>query len=343
MTTLHEHLEGWAGASAGRRALAATVAAVAGAAVELAAVVAQGPIDGDPGAVLGASADGDGQKALDVQAHAIFLRRLAEAPVSAVVSEEAPDILALRPDAPFAVALDPLDGSNNIDANAPMGTVFSVLPSDRTDDPALAFASPGERQLAAGFVLYGPYTSLALTLGQGVDVFTLDPRTGGFRLTRPKLRVPEARREYAINGSNARHWPLPVRAFVEECIAGSAGPRGVDYNTRWLGCVVAEAYRILLRGGIYLYPGDGRRGYERGRLRLLYEASPLAFLFEQAGGAATDGFVRILDIVPADIHQRVPLIFGSRDKVERVVELHASGVPQAGQRPLFSARGLFRS
>jgi fructose-1,6-bisphosphatase I len=192
-------------------------------------------------------------------------------------------------------------------------------------------------------VLYGLHTALVLTLGGGVQVFTLEPRDRVFRLTRPAIRVPEGRREYAINASNTRHWPLPVRAFVQECVAGVDGPRGVDYNTRWLGCVVAEAYRILLRGGIYLYPGDARRGYERGRLRLLYEASPLALLFEQAGGLATDGFVRILDLAPAGIHQRVPLVFGSRDKVERVVELHNAGVPQAGQRPLFAARGLFRS
>lgn len=155
--------------------------------------------------------------------------------------------------------------------------------------------------------------------------------------------MPPGRREYAINASNARHWPLPVRAFVEECLAGAEGPRGTDYNTRWLGCVVAEAYRILLRGGIYLYPGDGRAGYERGRLRLLYEAWPLAMLVEGAGGMASDGFHRILDMVPYSPHQRVPLIFGSADKVRRVVDLHVSGVPQAGQRPLFAARGLFKS
>ena len=343
MVTLREHLDDWARASTGRRALAATVAAIADAATELAETVALGPLAGELGAVLADSADGDGQKALDVRANRLFLEHLGRAPVAAVVSEEEPEPVTLRPGAPVAVALDPLDGSNNIDANAPMGTVFSLLPAGRADDPALDFASPGDRQLAAGFVLYGPHTSLVLTLGQGVQIFALDPRDRVFRLAHGAVRVPEARREYAINGSNARHWPLPVRAFVEECVAGTDGPRGVDYNTRWLGCVVAEAYRILLRGGIYLYPGDSRRGYERGRLRLLYEANPLAFLFEQAGGTATDGFVRILEIVPTDIHQRVPLIFGSRDKVERVVELHTAGIPQAGQRPLFAARGLFRS
>lgn len=344
MITLREHLDDWAGASVGRRAIAEAVAAIADASAELADVVAQGPLAGDLGAVLGASDDGDGQKALDVRANDIFLAHLRRAPVAAVVSEELPQPAVLDASAPVAVAMDPLDGSNNIDSDAPMGTVFSLLPSERRDDPALAFAAAGDRQLAAGFVLYGPYTALVLTLGAGVHVFTLDPRHRVFRRTRADIRVPEARREYAINASNTRHWPLPVRVFVEECEAGADGPRGVDYNTRWLGCVVAEAYRILLRGGIYLYPGDTRRGYERGRLRLLYEAAPLAFLLEQAGGAATDGFNRILDLAPtAGVHQRVPLIFGSRDKVERVVHLHMAGVPQAGQRPLFSVRGLFKS
>lgn len=343
MTTLREHLEDWAGASAGRQALAETLRAIAEASVALQELVALGPLAGEPGAVLGASADGDGQKALDLRANGLFLDHLRAAPVAAVASEELPEPEVLRASAPLAVALDPLDGSNNIDSNAPMGTVFSLLPSQLAREPEAAFAAAGDRQLAAGFVLYGPHTVLALTLGQGVQVFALDRRERLFRLTRPALRIPEGRREYAINGSNARHWPLPIRAFVEECVAGADGPRGVDYNTRWLGCVVAEAYRVLLQGGIYLYPGDARRGYERGRLRLLYEAAPLALLVEQAGGAATDGFGRILDLAPAGIHQRVPLIFGSRDKVERVVALHAPAVPQAGQRPLFAARGLFWS
>ena len=184
---------------------------------------------------------------------------------------------------------------------------------------------------------------MMLTLREGVDGFTLDPATQVFHLTRSAIRVPEARREYAINGSNARHWPLPIRAFVEECIAGAAGPRGTDYNTRWLGALVGEAHRIMLRGGIYLYPGDARPDYRRGRLRLLYEANPIALLIEQAGGAATDGYRRILDIVPREIHEHVPLIFGSRDKVARVTDLGTASVPQAGQRPLFATRGLFRS
>lgn len=343
MTSLQQHLGTWAGGSAGRGAIAATILALADASAVLARVVAQGPLAGDTGAVLGASRDGDGQKALDVQANDIFLERLARAPVGAVVSEELPAPITLNPGAPIAVAMDPLDGSNNITINAPLGSLFALLPCERADDPALPFLSPGDRQLAAGFVLYGPCTTLVLTVGAGVHIFTLDPDTHAFVLTRPDVRVPQARREYAINTSNARFWSLPIRAFVEECVAGRDGPRGVDYNMRWLGCVVGEAYRILLRGGVYLYPSDSRPGYEHGRLRLLYEANPLALIFEQTGGLATDGFERILDLVPQGIHQHVPLIFGSRDKVERVMALHTGGVPEAGQRPLFSGRSLFRS
>jgi len=295
------------------------------------------------GAVVAASDDGDGQKALDVHANSLFLDRLRDAPVAAIASEELPEPVPNIAGASLAVALDPLDGSNNVDQNAPMGSIFTLLPMRDGTDPVAAFRATGEAQRAAGLVLYGPCTTMAITLGDGVNIFTLDRRERVFHLTRPGVQVPPSRREYAINASNARHWALPIRAYVEECLAGSTGPRGADYNTRWVGCVVADAYRILLRGGIYLYPGDARPGYERGRLRLVYEGNPIAMLMEQAGGAASDGFTPIMEIAPRTLHQRVPLIFGSRDKVTRVTELHMSGIPQAGQRPLFGTRGLFKS
>jgi fructose-1,6-bisphosphatase I len=343
VTTLREHLDAWAGASDGRQAIAATVLAIAEGAAELAALVAAGPLAGDLGEVIGESRDGDGQKVLDQRAHDLFIEKLWQAPVAAVVSEEAAEPVELEPGAPIAVALDPLDGSNNIAINGPLGTIFSVLPSVRSESAEEAFLIAGNRQLAAGFVLYGPHTALALTVRDGTHLFVLDPASRQFQHSTGPLQVPKGRREYAINASNARHWPLPIRAYVEECTAGAVGPRGADYNTRWIGALVAEAYRILLRGGIYLYPGDARPGYRRGRLRLVYEANPIALLFEQAGGNAIDGYGRILDLLPQEIHEHVPLIFGSPDKVKRVLELHASGVPQAGQRPLFKTRGLFRS
>jgi fructose-1,6-bisphosphatase I len=343
LTTLHDHLAAWSADIPDRQPVVQTVQALAAAAAELATVIAQGPLAGDVGRILGASADGDGQKALDLYANDLFTEHLRAAGVAAVASEEVSDVVTLNPGGLIAVAMDPLDGSNNVEINAPMGTVFSLLPATATDDPANSFRVPGSQQLASGFVLYGPHTALVLTLRDGVNIFTLEPRTRTFILTRPALQIPPGRREYAINASNARHWPLPIRCFVEECVAGSDGPRGVDYNTRWLGAVVSEAYRILLAGGIYLYPGDARPGYRRGRLRLMYEASPLALLIEQAGGAASDGFSRLLDLVATDIHEHVPLIFGSRDKVDRVMDLYTASVPQAGQRPLFAVRGLFRS
>ncbi len=342
MTTLHECLSDWSGENPDKRAIAGIVEAIAAGAAELATVIAKGPLAGDLGRIVGESNDGDGQKALDLYANNIYKRRLQEAGAASMASEEEHGVAELNPAGAIAVAIDPLDGSNNVENNAPMGTVFSLLPAKQGSAEA-SFLVPGSEQLASGFVLFGPHTALVLTVLAGTHIFTLDPDTRSFILTRGPLAIPRARRVYAINGSNARHWPLPIRAFVEECIAGADGPRGVDYNTRWLGAVVSEAYRVLIHGGIYLYPGDTRPGYLRGRLRLLYEANPIALLVEQAGGSATDGFSRVLDLVPSDIHEHAPLIFGSPDKVERVMEIYTDHVPQAGQRPLFGTRGLFRS
>ncbi|MBS0644369.1 MAG: class 1 fructose-bisphosphatase [Proteobacteria bacterium] len=343
MTTLNECLADWSGENADRRSVANIIEAIAAGAADLVTVVAQGPLAGDLGLVLGESRDGDGQKAIDLYANELYKTRLREAGAASMASEEDNGVVVLNPDGRFSVAIDPLDGSNNVVNNAPMGTVFSVLPAIQGGSPEASFLVPGSEQQAAGFLLFGPYTALVLTVCAGTHVFTLEPTSRTFILTRGPLVIPHAQRTYAINGSNARHWPLPIRAFVEECIAGTEGPRGVDYNTRWLGAVVSEAYRILNHGGIYLYPGDTRPGYMRGRLRLLYECNPIALLVEQAGGVATDGFSRILDLTPSDIHEHSPLIFGSPDKVDRVIALYTDHVPQAGQRPLFSARGLFRS
>ncbi len=341
MTTLSEHLERWAAGRTERVDQATVIAALAGAAAEIARIVAQGPLAGAMGAVVGSSRDGDGQKALDVRAEELFVERLRHTPVAWLASEEQEAAVALRPGARLALTLDPLDGSNNIEQNGPMGSIFALLPAEATAQAT--FLVPGSRVLAAGVVLYGPWTVLVLALDERCDAFTLDPRSGEFVLTHERLRIPPGRREYAINASNARHWPLPIRAYVEECVAGATGPRGVDYNMRWVACVAADLFRILVRGGIYLYPGDARKGYERGRLRLLYEGFPIAFVVDRAGGLATDGYTPILELTPKSLHERVPLIFGSKDKVERVVELHHANVPQAGQRPLFGTRGLFKS
>jgi fructose-1,6-bisphosphatase I len=236
------------------------------------------------------------------------------------------------------VAVDPLDGSSNIETMAPLGTIFSILHAAPV--VAESFLQTGRHQLAAGFLIYGPHTALVLTMGDGVRFFTLDPETGAFLLTRDNIVIPEKTREYAINGSNLRHWEPQIRGYVGELMLGKTGPRGEDFNTRWLASTVADAYRILVRGGVFLYPGDSRRDYKHGRLRLIYEANPVAMLIEQAGGAATDGRQAILDIVPHAVHQRVPLVFGSADEVKRVTDAYESKV--VNEMPLFRSRSLFR-
>jgi fructose-1,6-bisphosphatase I len=203
-----------------------------------------------------------------------------------------------------------------------VGTIFAIFPVSKNKSP---FTAQGSAQLAAGFVVYGPQTSLVLTLGDGVDIFTLDRASGSYLRIRRRVQIAAECAEYAINGSNHRHWEPPVRAYVEQCQAGVDGPRGKDFNTRWIAAMVAEAYRILIRGGVFLYPSDARKGYGDGRLRLLYEAHPIAFIMEQAGGAASTGRGRILDVAASAIHQRVPLIMGSAGEVRRIEAMHADG------------------
>jgi fructose-1,6-bisphosphatase I len=342
--TLAEHCTQIAGGDPSRQALLPVIEAIAGAAAEISALVALGPLAGELGAAAGANADGDVQKLLDVRTNDIVMAALRAAPVAEVLSEELDKVATLDPHAPFAVAIDPLDGSSNIDTNMSIGTIFSVLPAGRPGDPALgSFGGPGTGQLAAGFVVYGPQTALVLTTGEGVDLFTLDRRKGTFHLVRSGLQIAEGTKEYAINASNYRHWEPPVRTYIDDCLSGSDGLRGQDFNMRWIGSLVAEAFRILMRGGIFLYPADTRPGYGNGRLRLLYEAHPMAFVIEQAGGLASTGRERIMEVVPSSLHQRVPLIFGARSKVERVERLHRHPDVGADKAPLFAARGLFRN
>jgi len=217
---------------------------------------------------------------------------------------------------------DPLDGSSNIDVNIAVGTIFSVLrcPEGMREPDDRAFMQPGRCQVAAGFAIYGPSTLLVLTVGRGVAVFTLDKETGSFVLTNERVTIPEDTREFAINVSNMKRWDPPIKRYIDECLAGASGPRGKDFNMRWIASMVAEVYRILTRGGIFMYPRDAR--YIDGRLRLMYEANPMSFIVEQAGGAATNGRTRILDINPTALHQRVGVILGSKNEVERVTSYH---------------------
>jgi len=341
---LHSRLAAWAGHDPHRAAVAATVQAIAQACSAIAGTVSMGPLAGDLGAEQGQNADGDTQKALDLLANERIHESLRIAPVQMLVSEEFEQPVELNADAPLVVAIDPLDGSSNIDTNVSVGTIFSVLPSlpVAADDRAASALQRGQRQVAAGYVIYGPHTALVLTLGAGTDVYTLEPRTGDFRLTREAIQIPETTLEFAINASNFRRWDGHIRAYVDDCLNGQEGPHGKNYNMRWIASLVAETHRILTRGGIFLYPADRRPGYGSGRLRLLYECNPVAMLVEQAGGLATTGQQRILEIDPTDIHQRAPLIFGSRREV-LLVEQYYSGLHPINERSLlFGKRGLFR-
>jgi fructose-1,6-bisphosphatase I/sedoheptulose-1,7-bisphosphatase len=244
----------------------------------------------------------------------------------------------------YLLVFDPLDGSSNIDVNVSVGSIFSVLraPEGATTITEQDFLQPGTAQVAAGYALYGPTTMLVLTVGNGVNGFTLDPNLGEFFLTHPNLRVPEDTQEFAINASNSRFWEAPVKQYIAECLAGQPGPRGKDFNMRWIASMVAEAHRILLRGGVFMYPRDTKDPAKPGRLRLLYEASPIAFLMEQAGGLASTGHQPLMSIVPSALHQRVGVIFGSRNEVERIERYHTdpSGIDLPYQ--LFNERSLFR-
>ena len=293
---------------------------------------------------------GEEQKPLDVIANTIMLKACEwDGQLAAMVSEELEDPYPVPPDyrrGRYLLVFDPLDGSSNIDINMTVGTIFSVLsvPPGRDEVGADAFLQPGTTQHAAGYALYGPTSMLVLTLGRGVHGFTLDREIGVFVLTHPNMRVPEGATEFAVNASNERFWEPPVLRYVEECIMGKSGPRGAEYNMRWIASMVAEVHRILVRGGLYMYPRDSKDPLKAGRLRLLYEASPMAMLIEQAGGAASTGRQRILEVRPQALHQRIGVILGSRHEVERLIDYHAAfdrGEPLVFEAPLFNVRSLF--
>jgi fructose-1,6-bisphosphatase I len=338
---LDDHLRRYSGTAPHVPAVAAAVDAIAAAATEIADLIGTGDLADASGLTTGRNSDGDIQRNLDVQADAILRRCLSPLPIAAMASEEMREAQIGDRDGRICVAIDPLDGSSNIDINMTVGTIFSILPTP--DDLALAFHQRGSVQLAAGFITYGPQTSLVLTLGDGVDIFTLDRKAGCFRLARSAVQISETCEEFAINASNRRHWDPPVRAFIDECLAGVEGPANRNFNMRWIGSLVAEAYRILTRGGVFLYPSDARPGYGDGRLRLTYEAHPMAMIVEQAGGSASTGRHRILDLSAQSLHQRVPLIMGSSNEVRRVEELHCDPLLLASvSAPLFARRGFFR-
>jgi len=284
------------------------------------------------GEVLGSAesenVQGEVQKKLDVISNEVLLQANEwGGHLAAMASEEMETIYPIPnryPMGEYMLLFDPLDGSSNIDVNVSIGTIFSVLkaPEGMKAPTEQDFLQPGSKQVAAGYAVYGPQTMLVLTTGNGVQVFTLDREMGSWVMTQNGVQIPADTKEYAINASNARHWHAPVKRYVEELVAGKDGPRGNDFNMRWVASMVADVHRILHRGGIFMYPADVRDPDKPGKLRLMYEANPMALIVEQAGGAATDGTRRILDIQPEKLHQRVPVFLGSKNEVERVSSYH---------------------
>ena len=327
-------------------AVAETIRGLADGALSVRKLITQGALQsGFAASRSSANSDGDVQKDLDVVADDIFLSAMRGCPVAIYASEENSNALVLDPQRPLALAIDPLDGSSNIETNVSIGTIFSILPSGDLSggDTDAVMMQPGNAQLAAGFFIYGPQLALALTVGSGTRIFIHSPQYGEFIEAYDSVKIPATSQEFAINASNYRHWFEPVRSYVDDLFAGTEGPREKDFNMRWIASLVADCYRILIRGGVFLYPADRRKGYGQGRLRLVYEANPIAFLVEQAGGKATDSVERVLDIVPQSLHQRTPLIFGSADKVGRIARYHVDPAMISERAPLFGNRGLFRA
>ena len=290
--------------------------------------VNKGALGGVLGTAGSANVQGEVQKKLDIIANDVLIEANEwGGHLAAMASEEMDTIHAVPnryPQGEYLLLFDPLDGSSNIDVNVSIGTIFSVLKKADASTTVREsdFLQAGTRQVAAGYCVYGPQTTLVLTVGDGVAMFTLDREQGSFVLTQEDVQIPEDTQEFAINMSNMRHWAAPVQRYVDECLQGKDGPRGKDFNMRWVASMVADVHRILTRGGIFLYPWDKREPGKAGKLRLMYEANPMSWLVEQAGGASSNGSARILDIEPAQLHQRVSVILGSRHEVERAVRYH---------------------
>ncbi|MEY3871208.1 MAG: hypothetical protein RLZZ296_203 [Pseudomonadota bacterium] len=294
--------------------------------------VSKGALGGENSVMGSAGSEnvqGEVQKKLDIIANEVLIEANEwGGHLAAMASEEMDDIYVVPnryPQGEYLLLFDPLDGSSNIDINGGIGTIFSVLkkPEGNTGVDQQDFLQPGKQQVAAGYCIYGPQTTLVLTVGDGVAMFTLDREQGSFVLITENVQIPQDTQEFAINMSNMRHWDEPIKRYIDECLQGKEGPRGKDFNMRWVAAMVADVHRILTRGGVFLYPWDKREPEKAGKLRLLYEANPMSWLVEQAGGAATNTQQRILDIQPDKLHQRVSVVLGSKNEVERITGYHA--------------------
>ena len=295
--------------------------------------VNKGALGGVLGSAGSENVQGEVQKKLDIIANEVLIEANEwGGHLAAMASEEMNNIYLIPnryPRGEYLLLMDPLDGSSNIDVNVSIGTIFSVLrmPEGARGVEEQDFLQPGKCQVAAGYCVYGPQTTLVLTVGDGVAMFTLDRELGSFVLTQDDVRIPEDTKEFAINMSNMRHWDDPMKRYIDECLAGKDGPRGKDFNMRWVASMVADVHRIMTRGGIFMYPWDKREPNKPGKLRLMYEANPMAWLIEQAGGAATNGRERIMEVQPTLLHERVSVILGSKNEVDRVTQYHLEAAP----------------
>jgi fructose-1,6-bisphosphatase I/sedoheptulose-1,7-bisphosphatase len=310
-------------------------------------LIGKGRLAGALGSAGSVNVQGETQMQLDVMANEVFVRTNEwGGQLAGMLSEEMErpyEIPAEYPRGRYLLLFDPLDGSSNIDVNVAVGSIFSVLrcPEGVSSPSEGDFLQPGTEQVCAGYAIYGPSTMLVLTTGRGVNGFTLDREIGEFMLTHPDLQIAEDTAEFAINASNSRYWEPAVKRYVNECIAGKSGPRGRDFNMRWIASLVAEAHRILMRGGVFMYPRDRKDLEKPGRLRLLYEANPIGYLIEQAGGRASTGYQPVLSVKPESLHQRIGLVFGARAEVERIERYHRDHNDFQYEAPLFGPRGLF--
>jgi len=329
--------------------LAALLVDIAAAVKAISAMTAKGELGGVLGSLETQNVQGETQKKLDVLSNTAFVNTFALGGlVAGLASEEMDDPQVIDPQdgsGRFLTVFDPLDGSSNIDVNVSVGSIFSVLRAPQGRAPQMEdYLRPGRQQLAAGYAIYGPSTMFVITVGKGTHGFTLDREVGNFILTHRDMRVPEDTSEFAINASNERFWEPPVLRYVAECKNGRTDVRERDFNMRWIASMVADIHRILMRGGVFMYPKDTKDPSKPGRLRLLYEASPMSYVIEQAGGIGSTGRERILDLQPTEIHQRVPVVIGSKNEVERIERYHQefdSGADEQFKSPLFHERSLF--
>ncbi len=321
--TLREYLADPAGNGApAPRELSILIEAISDSCRTISYLVSRGALADVLGSAGTGNVQGEEQKQLDILANdEMMAMAKASGVVAGAASEEEDDARPITAGAPYLLLFDPLDGSSNVDVNVSIGTIFSILPAKAGEGEA-PFLQSGRNQHAAGYCVYGPQTTLVLTLGHGVAAFTMDPPTGQWVQTAANIRIPEKTKEFAINMSNMRHWADPVRVYIDECLAGDAGPRGKNFNMRWIASMVADVHRVLSRGGVFMYPWDRREPNKPGKLRLMYEANPMSLIIEQAGGRSFDGEREILDLQPTGLHQRVSVMLGSKEEVDVLEKKH---------------------